>query len=89
LEQLKKENPVLVYRLGEFSPIGRLFTLGWFLKNQKKPKLLGYLFPKQKLCFYFDPKSGWPTLWAIFFSNASCHSGFAKWKKTHQLCIIL
>jgi hypothetical protein len=47
-----------VTRLGEFSPIGRLFTLGTFLKitkvahirpqkKKKKPTFLGYSFHKK------------------------------------------
>jgi hypothetical protein len=42
-----------VTRLGEFSPIERLFILGSFLKEKRKQTILLYFLPRQNLCFYF------------------------------------
>jgi hypothetical protein len=38
-------------RLGEFSPIGQLFTLGSFLNMTKVAKVLGQLFSTLKVIF--------------------------------------
>jgi hypothetical protein len=46
-----------VTRLGEFSPIGRLFTLGSFLKITKVAHIFGAsFFPRKKGCVDFSKK---------------------------------
>jgi hypothetical protein len=54
-EALTKSFPVNVFlsllgiratRLGEFSPNGRLFTLGGYLKMTKVARILGYFIPR-------------------------------------------
>jgi hypothetical protein len=56
-----------VTRLGEFSPILRLLTLGIFL-NYGRAHILGYPFPRVKLCRY-----GLGHILGIFFTNSSGH----------------
>jgi hypothetical protein len=53
-------------RLGEFSHIGRLFTLDSVLKITKVAQFWGILFPRYQLCINFEQKMGWATFWAIF-----------------------
>jgi hypothetical protein len=43
-----------VTRLGEFSPIGRLFTLGCSLKINKVAQIIWLLFPWLRFCLGFD-----------------------------------
>jgi hypothetical protein len=50
-----------VTRLGEFSPIGRLFTLGSFCDIAEVTTFFGLLF-----CIDFDKSKGWATAWATF-----------------------
>jgi hypothetical protein len=51
--------------LGEFSPIGRLFTLGRFLKITKVAQIFGqFLHGTSELLIL--AKTGWAVLWAIF-----------------------
>jgi hypothetical protein len=47
---------IRVTRLGQFLPIGWLFTLGSVLKLTKVAKFLGLLFPRYQLCINFDKK---------------------------------
>jgi hypothetical protein len=80
-----------VTRLGEFSPIGQLFSLGSFSNLQKWHKFLGYFFPRHKLGVKFWHIMSWDAFWAIFFKKSSGHpvrasvvrsKGFKKpWKK--------
>jgi hypothetical protein len=42
--------------LGDFSPIGRLFTLGTFSKNTEVALCLGLLATGEKLMYYFGKK---------------------------------
>jgi hypothetical protein len=57
-----------VTRLGEFSPIRRLFTLGSFLKKYKRKLIFGLLNTAEKLCINFDKK--WVGLhFGRFFRN--------------------
>jgi hypothetical protein len=49
-------NTVSVARLGEFSPIGRLFTLGNFVKNTEIAQIIGLLFSTVKAVHYFHKK---------------------------------
>jgi hypothetical protein len=46
---------------------------GKFFLLLNEPYFLGYLFPRKKLCIYFDQKMRWTTIWAIFFTNSSGH----------------
>jgi hypothetical protein len=55
--------------LGDFSPNGRVFALGSFLKKKQKwPNFVGYSFSTVKgyVCIHFGEKIGWATFWAIF-----------------------
>jgi hypothetical protein len=45
-----------VTRLGEFLPIGLLFTLGSFLKITEVVLIFGLFFGRRKLGIYFDQK---------------------------------
>jgi hypothetical protein len=47
--------------LGEFSPLGRLFSLASLLKFTEVAQILGLLFPKCQLCINFDKKIVWAT----------------------------
>jgi hypothetical protein len=57
---------IRVTRLGENSPIGRLFHMGSFLKNPKVAQILGLLFPRYKLCIHFDKKLAGPRIRRFF-----------------------
>jgi hypothetical protein len=52
--------------LGEFSPIGRLFTLGSFLKITKVAQFFGQHLSIYKSVVLFVLKKGWSKLCAIF-----------------------
>jgi hypothetical protein len=52
-------------RLGEFSPIGRLFSLGSFLKLTEGDPWLLYSTDKTAYLFILT-KTVWSTIWAIF-----------------------
>jgi hypothetical protein len=55
-----------VTRLGEFSPLGRLFTLGSFL-IAALALIVGNFFPQSKICSNFDQKCIWLCIfWATF-----------------------
>jgi hypothetical protein len=63
-------------RLGEFSPIGRVFPLGSNLKTTEVANvILGNLVTRLRLSINFD--KNWATLWA-FFENSSGHPGCGK-----------
>jgi hypothetical protein len=49
-----------VTRLGQFSPFGRLLTVGIFLKKI-------YLCPQKKYCVELGKNGTWAVFWAIFF----------------------
>jgi hypothetical protein len=51
-----------VTRLDEFSPIGRLFTLGSLLKISEVAKVLGYFYAQIGFYINFGKKMG--TFWA-------------------------
>jgi hypothetical protein len=56
-----------VTRLGEFSPVGWLFSLGSFCENYRcTPKIIGLPFPWFKLCSHFPQKTDKATFWATF-----------------------
>jgi hypothetical protein len=55
-------------RLGQFSPFGRLFTFGYFIKITKAVHILGYFFHSQCYVFLYL-KNGL----GDFFRNASGH----------------
>jgi hypothetical protein len=59
--------------------IGQIFATSLFLaffNNLKSTHFRGkYLFPRYKLCIYFD-KICWATLWDVFFANSSGHPDF-------------
>jgi hypothetical protein len=62
-----------VTRWGEFSTIGRLFTLGAaFYENYRSSPKIWLLFPRIRLCINFD-KISWATFWAIFLTRKSGH----------------
>jgi hypothetical protein len=63
-----------VTRLGEFSPIAQLFSLGSFFKKRlKQPKLFWLLFVhSKKIHFYFEENGLCFTL-GDFFKNSSGH----------------
>jgi hypothetical protein len=58
--------------LGEFSPVGRLFSMGSFLL-QNQP-VLGIFFPRKKLCINSD-KNGLGYIQGEFLANSFGHSG--------------
>jgi hypothetical protein len=55
-----------VTRLGEFSPIGRLFSFNSFLKITKVANIFWPLFPTVKVYNKFWQKMDWAKFWAIF-----------------------
>jgi hypothetical protein len=52
--------------VGESSPIGRLFSLGSFLKAIEVSKVEAPFIHEKKLCTNFDKKNSWATFWAMF-----------------------
>jgi hypothetical protein len=65
----KVQRAARVTSLGEFSHVGRLFSLGRFLKNEKGAQFFGPLIFQGyiKMCINFDTqKPAWATIWAIF-----------------------
>jgi hypothetical protein len=53
--------------LGEFSPIGRLFTLASIYKNlRRSPNVFANFFNSVNSCINVYEKMGWATFWAIF-----------------------
>jgi hypothetical protein len=52
-------------RLGESSPIGRLFTLGSFSKITEVAHIFCYFFQSTNHALILT-KMGWATFWAIF-----------------------
>jgi hypothetical protein len=54
-----------VTRLGEFSPIGRLFSLGSLLKITEVAQHSGLLFSSFQFLYKFRQKMAWVTIWAI------------------------
>jgi hypothetical protein len=56
-----------VTRWGEFSPVGRLFSLGSFFLNDRdrKSRFLGYFFRGKSYVFILT-KIGWAIFWATF-----------------------
>jgi hypothetical protein len=71
-----QENPTMATRLGEFSPFGRLFTLGRFLKLQKHPKVFGYICHGEKYVMTLA-KMGWDAFWAMF---SQTHQDWPWWR---------
>jgi hypothetical protein len=62
-----------VTRLCEFSPVGRVFTLGSFLKITEVAQILGQLFYTwQNVCSNFD-KNVLGHIFGDFFTNSSGH----------------
>jgi hypothetical protein len=61
-----------VTRLGKFSPLGQLFTLGIVLKITEVAQFLGYFFPRKHLRINFDKKCLGRIL-GNFFTNVSGH----------------
>jgi hypothetical protein len=53
--------------LGEFSSIGRLFTLGSFIKiTEKALFFLATFFHSKRYAYFSTKKIRWATIWAIF-----------------------
>jgi hypothetical protein len=63
-----------VTKLDEFSPFGRLFSLGSFFKLLQKPELEWYFF-RSLSCALILTKNVWATFWATFLENSSGHPG--------------
>jgi hypothetical protein len=66
---------IRVDRLGEFSPIGSLFTLGCFMKSTEIAQIVCLLFSTVKVMHIFLPELFLATFWAIFFTDSSGHPG--------------
>jgi hypothetical protein len=64
-----------VTRLGEFSPIGRLFTLGSVMKITEVAKHFGLLIKTETVMYSFDKKWVGQHFGLLFFSNSSGHPG--------------
>jgi hypothetical protein len=66
-----------VTRLGEYSPLERLFTLGSFSKITKVARILEYFFSGKKVTDEIGQKSYWlRRYWSIF-------------SKTHPVILVL
>jgi hypothetical protein len=63
-----------VTRLDDFSPIGRLFTMGSFLRSQKQPYIWA-TFIHQKIQAIKFTKNGLGYISGDFFKNSSGHPG--------------
>jgi hypothetical protein len=61
--------------LGEFSPVGRLFSLGSFLKITEEAQMVGLLFFYGKILTLILTKKGWASFCTIFSTNNSGHPG--------------
>jgi hypothetical protein len=61
-----KASGIRVTRLGEFSPIGLLFSLGSLLKITEVAQHSGLLFSSFQFIYKFWQKMAWATIWAIF-----------------------
>jgi hypothetical protein len=75
---------VRVTRLDEFSPFGRLFSLGSFLRLRKYPKILGNFFRSSGFVVLILAKNGLGYILGDFFTNSSGHpvaDGVARDKK--------
>jgi hypothetical protein len=46
--------------------MGRLFSLGRFLKNAEGAQIFGYFLPTDKAVYCFSQKTEWDKIWAIF-----------------------
>jgi hypothetical protein len=55
-----------VTRLGEFSPIRQLFTLGNFKTITEVAQMFGLLSSVEKVVFRLRQKMVWATFWATF-----------------------
>jgi hypothetical protein len=75
----RKENVtnvgIRVTRSGEFSPFGRLFSLGRFSKITQLAQISGLLFSTVKI-INFDKKNGPGYILGDFFTNSSGHPGW-------------
>jgi hypothetical protein len=72
-----------VTRLGDFSPLGRLFTLGSFLKRTEVAKLFGLLFKRSLILghilgYFFTNSSGHPGMFSLPVLKKSRSSYFRK-----------
>jgi hypothetical protein len=52
--------------LGEFSPIGRLFTLGNLVQITEIAKIIGHVFSSVKGVCLFSQYLDWATFWGTF-----------------------
>jgi hypothetical protein len=57
--------------LGEFSPVGRLFTLVIPLNYRSSQKFGGYIFRGISYVIILSKKLGWATFWVFFSTNSS------------------
>jgi hypothetical protein len=62
---------IRVTKLGEFSPIGRLGTLGSFLKTKEIARIFGLLSPRKKSCALILTKNGLGYILGDLFTNPS------------------
>jgi hypothetical protein len=70
---LSRHVPFRVARLGEFSPLGRLFTMGSLFEDYKSGTNFMLLFIKMKFRHLFWLcKHDWATFWAIFSQTLVC-----------------
>jgi hypothetical protein len=58
---------ISVTRLGDFSPIGQMFTMGSFFNYKSSPKIFVAFFPHRKSNGLILPKTGWAAYWATFY----------------------
>jgi hypothetical protein len=52
--------------LDEFSPIGRLLTLGSFVKISEIAQIILLLVSTVKVAYYFSQEMDWAIFWATF-----------------------
>jgi hypothetical protein len=52
--------------LGDFSPLGRLFTAASFLKNTQLAQICLPLISKVIFLINYNKKMAWDSFWAIF-----------------------
>jgi hypothetical protein len=80
--------------VGEFSPIGRLFSLGNFMKITEVAQIFSYFMPRQQNYVLIVTKTGSGCILGDFFTNSSGHPdlGFPlrprqTYKETQNLCL--
>jgi hypothetical protein len=74
-----------VTRLGDFSPIGWLFTLGSFFENKKIAKFFGLPFSTVIVCINLDKQSVGLYFGRFYLANSSGRLIWTAWEKLRSI----